>query len=277
MSNRVPIKPEEMALYKEVTALTMKVARPLVWHDVRKPWPKRLVGGTCFILRFRTGLVGVTAAHVIKAFEDARKQAAKIECLLRTVPFDITGAKIAQDDTLDIVTFRVTEDQLIGSEAAAIDCTLNWPPPTPDKGRELSVAGYPNEIQMEFSYSRREFKFYVNLTRVEDINEREIVTIYDPQRDFRLRAAPELPDLGANLSGCSGGPVLMHAERNGLHRWFPVGLIVQGPRASSETAQQGWDSLRIRRIHSAKKDGSIIYSVKDDGSIQNSNVGWLPR
>jgi hypothetical protein len=269
MTTHNSFTPEQMALYKEVTALTMKVARPLVWHDFEEPYPKRLLGGTCFIIRFRAGLVGVTAAHVIRAFKDTKKQNAKTECLLATMPFDIVAAIIAQDDELDIATFRVTEEQRIGSGAEAIDCTLEWPPPLPVKDAAISFAGCPEEIQTPFSHSKREFHFYVDLSFVDALTDQNIVKIHDPERDIRLKAAPELPNLGANFSGCSGGPVLMHVERNGLHRWFPVGLIVQGPRYSDETARRGWETFLFRRIH----------FVKEDGSIENPkfNGGWLPR
>src|SRR5215469_11028702 len=85
-------------LLNEVATLTMRVARPLIWHDVRKSWPKRLLGGTCFILRFDEGLIGITAEHVIAAFEaEKEKQGAAIGCLLRSVPFDLTGAIIDRD------------------------------------------------------------------------------------------------------------------------------------------------------------------------------------
>jgi hypothetical protein len=264
-----PFTPEQMALYKEVTALTMKVARPLVWHDVEEAYPKRLLGGTCFVLRFRSGLIGITAAHVIRAFKDAKKQNTKIECLLRTVPFDIAAATIAQDDELDIATFGVTEEQLLGSEAEAIDCTLKWPPPVPEKGTALSFAGCPAEIQTPFSYSKREFHFYVDLAFVEALTERNILKIQDPNKDIRLVASPALQKIGANLSGCSGGPVLMHTERSGLHRWFPVGLIVQGPKWSEETDQRGWETFQFRRIH----------FVTEEGCIENPKFrgGWLPR
>jgi hypothetical protein len=206
---------------------------------------------------------------VIKAFECAKKQYAKTECLLRTVPLDIEAAIIARDGELDIVTFRVTEDQLIGSEAEVIDCTLEWPPPIPDKGSALSFGGCPEVIQTAFSHSKREFHFYVDLAFVEDINERTILKIHDPKIDRRLIASPKIPELGGNFSGCSGGPVLIHIERNGLHRWFPVGVIVKGPRLSSETADLGYESFEFRRLH----------FVKNDGSIENPNFtgGWLPR
>jgi hypothetical protein len=257
---------EELALHEEVTALTMKVARPLVWHDIQQSWPKRLLGGSCFILRFDAGLIGVTAEHVIKAFEGAKIQAASTVCLLRTVRFDLTGTIIDRDADLDIATFSVTENQLIESEAIAVDCRSAWPPPVPDNGRELSLAGFPEELKKESSYRCVEFRAYVSLSRVEDITDRDIITTFEPLRDTRVRAAPELPGLGANLSGCSGGPVLMHAERNGLHRWFPVGLIVRGPRDCLKDATREYDIFRFRRIH----------FVNPDGSINHQNIGWLP-
>jgi hypothetical protein len=261
--------PQEMAVYTEVTALTQKVARPLVWHDLREPYPKCLLGGTCFILRFRARLVGITAAHVIRALEDAKRKTTNIECLLRTVPFDISSAIIARDHELDIVTFGVTEDQLIGSEAQAIDCTREWPPPTPEKGSALSCGGCPEVIQTEFSHSKREFHFYVDLGFVDAFDEQNIFERHDPETDIRLIASPKFQDRGANFSGCSGGPVLMHTERNGLHRWFPVALIVQQGQWSFETAEPGWERFQFRRIH----------FVKDDGSIENPKFkgGWLPR
>ena len=252
-------------LLNEVATFTMKVARPLIWHDIREPWPKRLLGGSCFILRFDVGLIGVTAEHVITAFEaEKEKRGSAIRCLLRTVPFDLTSAIVDRDDELDIATFSVTEDQLIKSEATEIDCRPGWPPPTPDRGRELSLAGFPEALKKESSYPI-EFRAYADLTRVEDVTYRDIIATYEPQRDIRIRAAPELPDLGANLSGCSGGPVLMNAERSGLHRWFPVGLILRGPRASLDIRE--YDIFRFRRIH----------FVNADGSIRHQNVGWLPK
>jgi hypothetical protein len=200
---------------------------------------------------------------VIKAFEEAKKPSTKIVCLLRTVLFDLTTAMVDRDNELDIATFRVTEDQLIGSEAVAIDCRPGWPPPEPHRGAALSLAGFPEKLKKVSPYSSVEFRAYVNLPFVEHLTDREIIATYEPQRDIRVRAAPEFPDLGANLSGCSGGPALMHVERNGCHRWFPVGIIVRGP-GESRGAMTEFDIIRIRRIDVIRQDGTI------------NRPGWLP-
>ena len=140
-------------MHEQVTALTMKVARPLVWHDARQSWPKRLLGGSCFILRFDAGLIGVTAEHVIKAFEKTQIEGTSTVCLLRTVLFDLTGRIIDRDPDLDIATFAVTENELVKSEAIEVDCRSAWPPPVPDIGRELSLAGFPEEFKKDYSLS----------------------------------------------------------------------------------------------------------------------------
>ena len=105
------------------------VACPLVWHDRTQGWPKTLDGATCFFLRFDQGVVGVTAHHVVRAYEDAIADNQNIVCQLRTSPaFDLKAAIIDRDEVRDIATFRVSEDILLQTEALALDCRANWPP-----------------------------------------------------------------------------------------------------------------------------------------------------
>ncbi len=111
-----------------------------------------------------------------------------------------------------------------------------------------------------------ESRAYGGLPAVEDVTDREIITTYDPSRDKPLHGLPA-PPLGLNLSGCSGGPVLMHGTRNGLIRWFPVGLISGGVDHDNDVALgQGeinrgenaeFDIVRIRRINFIRPDGTL--------------------
>lgn len=208
----------------------------------------------------------MTANHVIAAFERARGQAAEIISLLRTVRFDLAGALLDRDVELDLATFRVTEDQLIESGAIALDCRQEWPRPKLDPGRELSLAGYPEDFKQPLPPDRYEFRALVYLTRAEDVTEQNIIVTYEPTRDRRVVAAPQFPELGANWSGCSGGPVLMHVERNGCHRSFPVGVIAEGPRFAPDGEKREFDQFISRRIH----------FLNAEGRIQTSSSGLLP-
>jgi hypothetical protein len=249
---------EERVLHQRLSDLTLRVARPLVRYNDRQPWPKSLSGGSCFILRFDRGLIGVTADHVISAFEDDKRKDVGTRCLLRTVPFDLLGAVLARNADLDIATFAVTEDDLTGSEAVALDCrSTSWPPPTPNQGDPVSFCGFPGEIAKLTLHSNVEFHAFMTLAFIQDVTQRDIIVTYEPTRDSRVVVGGGLSELGANLSGCSGGPVLVHYERNGLHRWFPVGMMVAGPREQGTGISAEFDILRLRRIHFIQPDGTI--------------------
>jgi hypothetical protein len=80
---------------------------------------------------------------------------------------------------------------------------------------------------------------HFNMCFAEDFSDNDIWVSYQPGRDSRVKAAAEFPDLGADLSGCSGGPVLMHVERNGFHRWFVIGMIIAGSGDYSGESPKG--------------------------------------
>lgn len=252
-----------------VSDFTLQICAPLYWHDRRTPFPKKIIGGSCFILRFANRLVGVTAAHVVHAYENAREQTSTLVCQLRLMEFALHDAIIDRDDELDIATFALSEAELQKIEGTAVDCRQQWPPPKPDVRRGLSLAGFPQETIVTSLDRSVVFGAYGGLTMVEDVSERDILITYDPSRERQLGNNP-LPPLGFNMSGCSGGPVLMQGTRNGLLRWFPVGIINAGPRRT-ECDQRGdaqtFDMIRARRIHFIREDGTID---------RPASGGWLP-
>jgi len=115
-----------------------------------------------------------------------------------------------------------------------------------------------------------EFRAWGALAAVEWVTPDEILITYDPTIARPAAWGLFMPPLGFNMSGCGGGPVLVHGTRNGLHRWFPVGLIAEGPR---EQHKQGvaaeFDMIRVRWIHKILPDGRIKPRLEE--------TGWLPR
>jgi hypothetical protein len=74
---------------------------------------KEIVGASCFVLRFATGLVGVTAAHVIREYQKAKAATPSLVCQLHLMPFDLDGALVDINDDLDIATFAISERDLL--------------------------------------------------------------------------------------------------------------------------------------------------------------------
>jgi len=258
---------KDRRFHEEVSAFTLKICTPIYWHDRDMPFPKEVRGASCFMLRFGEQIVGVTANHVIEEYKQALSCTPTLVCQLRMLPFNLEDAIIDADRELDIATFRLSKNQLSQIEGIAVDCTRQWPPPVPEHMRAISFAGFPEAIRRVNHLDRSaEFLAYGALTCVESISEREILTVYDPKIARQLAGCARMPPLRFNMSGCSGGPVLIHGERNGLHRWFPVGLIIAGPGMKSDGETQAFDMVRLRRIH----------FIQPDGRISHPSTGWLP-
>ena len=106
-----------------------------------------------------------------------------------------------------------------------------------------------------------------NVAMIEDVTERNIIVTYSPARDEEAPWAPWKRPLGYNMSSCSGGPVLLHGDLNGLQRWFPIAMIIMGPRGKGTGEADGCDMITARRID----------AIEPDGTIKHKDSGWLPR
>lgn len=140
---------EPLSVQEEISAFTLKIACPLLWHDKTEAWPKRLDGATCFFLRFSARTIGVTANHVVDAFQIAAAANSNIICQLRNSPaFNLPAAIIARDQTQDIATFTVRDETLSQIGVVALDCWGSWPPPEPQHLWALSVCGFPESMRI---------------------------------------------------------------------------------------------------------------------------------
>lgn len=218
------------------------------------------------MLRFGELIVGVTADHVVQQYEEARAHIPSLVCQLGNIEFDLGATIIDRDDELDIATFNVTSHQFRECNGLALDCTGAWPPPTPDRMRAISLVGFPEGTRIIRRDLTADFAAYGALGAVDDINDRDILVTYDPGRDQPMVRPVPVPPLGFNMSGCSGGPAIIHGERAGLHRWYPVGLIMRGPGGFTAGNAEAFDMIRVRRIH----------FLRTDGTIDRPSSGWLP-
>jgi hypothetical protein len=234
-----------------VATTTLEFCMPLYWHDRNLRWPKPVTGASSFVLKFADRLVVVTAAHVFRTYEKQLKKNSNLVCQLRLLPFDLPKRLIDIDDDLDIATFLLAEDELPGF---AVDCRYRWPPPEPQCGRGLSLAGFPELIREIYSDGSGLFQAYGALPAVEAVSDRQIITTYDPARDQALVEEVPAPPLGFNMSGCSGGIVLLPEIEGGKCRVHAVGLIAGGSRPDKD---RGTDTILIRRIHRILTDGVL--------------------
>jgi hypothetical protein len=250
---------------KTIAAAGLRYARPIYWHDNNKPFPKEVLGATCFFLRFADHLIGVTAAHVMRAFQNAKAITPSLVCQLHVMPFDLEMALIDIDDVLDIATFAISERDLKQSLSDPFNVSSRWPSEDAVKrDAAIQLVGYPENIRIIDSIEKTAlFQAWGALDFIQDFSEREIILAYEPEK---VLGAPTKPPPGYNMSGCSGGPAILHELRSNFHIWHPVGLIVSGPKLGEGEASE-FDMIRVRRIDCVQPDGRLR---------RECDAGWLP-
>ena len=257
----------ELALAEALADFTLKVATPMVWHDRKEGWPKRIHGGTCFFLRFPNGIIGVTANHVVEALQTAIAGNRNIVCQIRTsASIDLADLIIDRCPERDIATFRVSEQLVEAIGVTVLDCRGDWPPPEPVVSRAVTFCGFPEAERATPEPGVIALFACGGLAMIDAVTERDLIVTYDPARDEEAPWAPWKQPLGYNMSGCSGGPVLSHGSRNGLQRWFLIAMIVRGPKEKGTGQADGWDMITMRRID----------AIQPDGTIKAKHSGWLP-
>jgi hypothetical protein len=237
---------------------------PICWHDPTIPYPKYVKVASCFALKFRERLIGVTAAHVVDAYRETRKKIPTLTCQLRNLcDFDLEGALIDYDLRIDLATFALTEAQLATIQSPAFNCQNYWPPPEPRDGNWVSFAGFAECLL------RPDEKFRVNTDNLAggvssiQVGEREIRMILDPRTVKAVEGIPMLPP-GTSLSGCSGAPVIMAVLEfiDGKPRpidFTVVGTIVDSThpeKSQGEIAE--YPSIIARRMECLQPDGKLV-------------------
>ena len=254
------------AFQNQIIRAALRWSCPVWWYDWQQPFEQlKITGASCFVLKTKSRYVSVTAAHVIHAIFKKRQHTPALDCRINLTPLFLPLAVIDMNDDLDIATFAICEEKIVDSGISPFDVSVQWPPPEDLVAKQMPIqlVGFPEQLR-EIDYEGHSVacRAYGALALVEDYSDREIIMIYDPTQCF---GKPSLLPLGFNLSGCSGGPAVIHQTLNKIHRWYPVGMILGGPKDSEGDATK-FDMIRVRRID----------CIDEEGRIGHANPGWLP-
>jgi hypothetical protein len=243
----------------------LKVARPLFLH-IGVPNDGPLRGASTFIMQFKARHIAVTADHVIGQYIDALAADDRTICQIGECQVWPEKTLIARSAKLDIATFEVEPAKLHEMGAVPLDCRKDWPPPEVIDGDSLTLAGYLDTRRNKIRRGHYEHEAWGAHGIADAVSPREIVTVYDPENAFAAGDGVPKPLLGFNMSGCSGGPVVVHKLVNGLMRWFPAGFIYKGADGKAEGEFATFDRIHIRKLH----------FIQPDGTVADPESGWLP-
>jgi hypothetical protein len=196
---------------------------PIFWLD-RQHHDRGILGnGTITFVQTPERLLGITAAHVWRGYEEA---AADSDLLVRIgdcVIADLADRRIDVSDRLDLATFGLDAKvmEMLGEEKRPLEY---WPPRAPEEGRGIMLAGFPAVARQEAD-NAVSFGLFTALAIARTVTDLQITWLIEP--DAQLEAAqipPPPPQYG--LGGVSGGPLITWLETESHIATYVLGGII---------------------------------------------------
>lgn len=202
--------------------IAMSCSVPFAW--TRRGEDRVLHVGTAFFVDAGRGPFAVTARHVVEGY---RRDAAAgpVACFLGRAPLDVEAAILSEDPELDIVTLRVSPEQVAVSERVAHGPPGDWPPAPPERERGIFFGGYPREELIEHPERPPSFGFAGVLTGATTVRDERICAALERSR-LVVDGASRVVEKGGDWGGISGGPVST-VVAGAVDYWRLAGVVVE--------------------------------------------------
>jgi hypothetical protein len=225
----------------------MSFAAPLWWEINRNAV---LGNGTMCLLQTPVALFGVTNDHVLRIYEQHKRENRDVFCQLGSGPFDPTENLIARNRHWDLATFNIPQLTLENWGRKVI-VAPEWPPAPLKQGQPIALGGYPENrrTQPEGAHPPLLNTDFVSFrTRADNWSDEHMSFCLDSSTWTwpNSEALPPEPD----LSGMSGGPCFRLIPED--NRIELAGIIYE--------AHQGFEVVRVRQASLILSDGHIVPS-----------------
>ena len=227
---------------------------PLYWGTDPYNAATILHNASCFFLEIGAHRFGVTANHVIAAYQEARARHPNVHFVIRNTIFDdIEAQAIDADTAIDVFTFSVTEQQFAEIAAKPYkSAPKHWPPAPPQADRGVVMTGYAEAGRTVLGKKAVEFEQSSN-TLVAAAVERDKIEIQVQREHLRPLGTEQIPSMTLNLSGFSGSPLWTVEARP--HELFRFGGVVlhQFPARTEDER----NVIFARRAECIRADGTL--------------------
>jgi len=238
-------------LGKEMTKFPLKFAEPVLFglspaHGVMS----ELHNGTASLVNFGNGPIAITCYHVLEPYKVAIRQNSGSIFQIGNLKFDPLAQIIDENESMDIVTISIEDNQLDellygGNKGKLIFEPYKWPPNEVKESDFVAFGGFPGEWREIMPRSEIAFDTYSSGgCRVASVADDHFVCQFEREywvKTLDFQGSENLRCLG----GMSGGPVFILRE----FHWEFVGIIYE----FSET----FELMFIRPARLINSDGSI--------------------
>lgn len=184
---------------------------PIYWYRIDRQDLSILHNGTVTFVSTPERALGVTAAHVLRAYlADAESGGVRLQ-IDNIVVDDLRTRIIDIEDKLDIATFAL-DDALLHNANKTIVPLANWPPRPPQEGRGIMLSGYP-AVERNVESNQVSFGLFTSLVIARTVTDVQITWLIEPEESLANAQIPAPPPL-YGLGGISGGPLISWFESN---------------------------------------------------------------
>jgi len=198
---------------------------PIAWYRSDRRDLGVLHNGTVTFLKTPDCLLGVTAAHVLRAYlADLENQKVTLE-IWDTEIQDLRSriVSLPRPGGTDIATFRLDE-RLLKSIGKAVVPLSNWPLRIPQEGRGIMLAGYP-AIERLADRNGINYGLFTAIVIARTVSDRQITWLIEPDAQLpNANVPPPPPKYG--LGGISGGPLITWVESEHYVASYALGGII---------------------------------------------------
>jgi len=197
----------------------------------------KINGATGCVLELSSGWFVVSASHVLDGYEERVKSGEKLNWQVgKLPPFDPHERIAWRDSAKDTLLLRLSPDEARKVGGCIVSACAGWPPPIPEAGQPVLVAGYPRVLRELDPEKKIEAGSIAAMFRVTTTGDGYFVCQIERDDLVSFNEKSSLPDPATDFGGWSGGPVLLV----GTVGYPLVGVVSE--------YQQGFELLRIATL-----------------------------
>lgn len=228
---------------------------PIFWCQRNGEHVNIAHNGTLTIVRTPKEIIGVTAAHVVRQFEQDIKTGSFQLNLMNEIVNDLLDRVICISDKLDIATISLGEQltQKLGKVPLGM-----WPPRLPEVGRGIMIAGFPGIERLQPEPLKISWGLFTALGIARTVSQQQITWLVEPEHHIPNPKIPTPPPQYP-LGGISGGPLISWFESEAHVVHFRLsGIVIEHPDYSENTDFPPIERLVAVCADSITEDGRII-------------------
>lgn len=133
---------------RELRGVAARCCRPLFWYQPPARDAGRILSfGTVSLVHTGERPLGITAAHVVWTYLEARSANRELVVQIGNKVGPLHERIIDRSDSLDLCTLDFSEVEIEGMGGSLHLSPYAWPPKPPEEGRGVFFAGYPSVSQ----------------------------------------------------------------------------------------------------------------------------------